>query len=87
MLPRPLADSVRGDRAHARRRLERKVIEAERDERTRLRFSRISIARCADLVRSPASASGPLSPSVHPVTAARATDQRPCAQDLRRAAE
>ena len=81
-LPPPLADSVRGDRAHARRRLERKVIQAERDKRTRLRFSRISIARCADLVRSPASAWGPLSPSVHRVTGARATDQRPCAQDL-----
>jgi len=63
---------------HARRRLERKVVQAGRDERTRLRFSRISIARCADLIRYSASAWGPLSRSVHPVTGARATDQRPC---------
>ena len=60
-----------------------RVILAGRDKRTRLRFSRISIARCADLVRSSASARGPLSGSVHPVREARATDQRPCAQDLR----
>jgi len=44
------------------------------DERTRLRFSRISNARCADMIRSSASAGGPLSWSVHPVTAARAMD-------------
>jgi hypothetical protein len=76
---RALADSVHGDRrvAHTRRRLERRVIQAGHDERTRLRFSRISIARCADLIRSSASAWGPLSWSVHPVTAARATDQGP----------
>ena len=46
---RPLAYSVvHGDWrvAHARRRMQRKVIPAGRDERTRLRFSRISIARC-----------------------------------------
>ena len=60
-----------------------RVILAGRDKRTRLRFSRISIARCADLVRSSASARGPLSGSVHPVREVRATDQRPCAQDLR----
>jgi hypothetical protein len=35
-----------------------KVIETGRDERTLLRFSRISIARRADLVRSSASAGG-----------------------------
>jgi len=33
----------------------------QNDERTPLRFSRISIARCADLIRSSASAWGPLS--------------------------
>ena len=81
-LKAPAPDATRRG-AHARRRLERKVIRAGHDERTRLRFSRISIARCADLIRSSASAWGPLSWSVHPVTAARATDQRPCAQDLR----
>ena len=53
------------------------------DERTLLRYSRISIARCADLVRSPASAWGPLSWSFHRVTGAGARDQRPCARDLR----
>jgi hypothetical protein len=42
-----------------------RVVQARRDERTRLRFSRISIARCADLIRSPASTWGPLS-SVSP---------------------
>jgi hypothetical protein len=60
-----------------------RVIPAGRDERTLLRFSRISIARCADVIRSSASAWGPLSWSVHPVAGARATGQRPCAQDLR----
>ena len=82
---RPLADGVPGGRrvARARRRLQHKVIGAGRDERTPLRFSRISIARCADLVRSPASAWGPLSRLVHPITGARARDQRPCARDLR----
>ncbi|HYB48340.1 MAG TPA: hypothetical protein VED20_13445 [Streptosporangiaceae bacterium] len=54
------------------------VIQAGRDERTPLRFSRISIARCADLVRCSASAWGPLSRSVHPVTRAAARDQGPC---------
>ena len=44
------------------------VVGAGRDERTRLRFSRISIARCADLIRCSASAWGPLSWPVHPVT-------------------
>ena len=65
---RPWPDSVDGDRlvVHARRWPERKVIQAGRDERTRLRFSRISIARCADLIRYSASAWGPLSRSVHP---------------------
>jgi hypothetical protein len=77
----PIACMAAG--VHARRRLERKVIQAGRDERTCLRFSRISIARCADVIRSSASAWGPLSQSVHRVTGARATDQRPCAQDLR----
>ena len=74
-----------GDRraAHPRRRMQRKVIRTGRDERTLLRLSRISIARCADLIRSSAYAWGPLSESVHPVTGARATDQRPCAGDLR----
>jgi len=61
---------------------ERKVMTAGRDKRTRLRFSRISIARCADLVRSSASASGPLSQSVHPVRGVRTTDQRPCCKGL-----
>ena len=67
---RPLADGVHGDRRAARtqRRRPRKVIQTGHDERTLLRFSRISIARCADLIRSPASAWGPLSRSVHPVT-------------------
>ena len=76
---------MRGDRRviHARRWLGGEVIQAGHDERTRLRFSRISIARCADLIRSSASAWGPLSQSVHPVTGAPATDQRPRAQDLR----
>ena len=43
-----------GDRraAHPRRRMQRKVIRTGRDERTLLRLSRISIARCADLIRS-----------------------------------
>ncbi len=36
----------------------------------RLRLSRISIARCADVIRSSASAGGPLSQSVHRVTGA-----------------
>ena len=82
---RSLADGVHGDRraAHPQRGLQRKVIQAGRDERTLLRLSRISIARCADLIRSSAYAWGPLSWSVHPVAAARATDQRPCAGDLR----
>ncbi len=76
---RPWADRVHGDRrvVDARRWLERKVNEAGRDERTRLRFSRISIARCADLIRCSASAWGPLSWLVHPRTGARATDLRP----------
>jgi hypothetical protein len=78
---RPIACMAAG--VHARRRLERKVVQAGRDKRTRLRFSRISIARCADVIRSSASAWGPLSQSVHRVTGARATDQRPCARDLR----
>ena len=74
-----------GDRraAHPQCRMQRKVIRTGRDERTLLRLSRISIARCADLIRSSAYAWGPLSWSVHPVTGARATDQRPCAGDLR----
>jgi len=78
---RPLADGMYGGRrpAHAERLLRRKVVQTGRDERTLLRFSRISIARCADLVRSSASAWGPLSRSVHPVTGAAARDQRPCA--------
>jgi hypothetical protein len=38
----------------------REGVRARFDERTRLRFSRISIARCADLVRCSASASSPL---------------------------
>ena len=82
---RPLAGGVHGDRraAHPQRGLQGKVIQAGRDERTLLRLSRISIARCADLIRSSAYAWGPLSWSVHPVTGARATDQRPCAGDLR----
>jgi hypothetical protein len=84
-MARSLADGVHGDRraAHPQRGLQRKVIQAGRDERTLLRLSRISIARCADLIRSSAYAWGPLSWSVHPVAAARATDQGPCAGDLR----
>ena len=69
--------------AHPPRGLQGKVIQAGRDERTLLRFSRISIARCADLIRSSASSWGPLSQSVHPVTGARATGQRPYVRDLR----
>jgi hypothetical protein len=53
-------------------------IPARHDKRTLLRFSRISIARCADLVRSSASAWGPVSWSFHPITAARATGRPPC---------
>jgi len=53
------------------------------DKRTRLRFSRISIARCADLVRYSASAWGPLSCSFHPITGARARGRPPCRRDLR----
>ena len=49
--------------AHPRCRMWRKVIRTGRDERTLLRFSRISIARCTDLIRSSASAWGPLSVS------------------------
>ena len=56
----PMACAATGA-AHPQRRLPRKVIQAGRDERTLLRFSRISIARCADLVRSSAYAWGPLS--------------------------
>jgi hypothetical protein len=84
-MARSLADGVHGDRraAHPQRGLRRKVIRAGRDERTLLRLSRISIARCADVIRSSAYAGSPLSQSVHRVTAARATDQRPCARDLR----
>ena len=84
-MARSLADGVHGGRraADLQRGLQRQVIQAGRDERTLLRLSRISIARCADLIRSSAYAWGPLSWSVHPVTAARATDQRPCARDLR----
>jgi len=81
---RPVAGSVRGGPARALGvGLSAGYSGAGRDERTRLRFSRISIARCADVIRSPASAWGPLSQSVHPVTGARATGQRPCARDLR----
>lgn len=83
VLPVPWPIACMAAVIHARRRLERNVVQAGRDERTRLRFSRISIARCADVIRSSASAWGPLSQSVHRVTGARATDQRPCAQDLR----
>jgi hypothetical protein len=59
---RPQADGVHGGRRviHARRRLGREVIRAGLDERTRLRLSRISITRCADLIRCSASASSPL---------------------------
>jgi hypothetical protein len=56
---------------------------AGRDERTRLRFSRISISRCADVVRYSASASGPLSQSVHPVTGYAPRTNVPAAQGLR----
>jgi hypothetical protein len=47
------------------------------DERTRLRLSRISITRSADLLRDSASFRGPLSCSPHPAAGARARDQRP----------
>ncbi len=80
---RPTACMATGASLTFSARLQRKVIQAGRDERTLLRLSRISIARCADLIRSSAYAWGPLSWSVHPVAAARATDQRPCAGDLR----
>jgi hypothetical protein len=83
VLPVPWPIACMAAVIHVRRRPERNVDQAGRDERTRLRFSRISIARCADVIRSSASAWGPLSQSVHRVTGARATDQRPCAQDLR----
>ena len=80
---RPVADRVPGGRNSRPTLPGAQLVQPGRDERTRLRFSRISIARCADVIRSSASASGPLSPSVHRVTGARATGQRPCAQDLR----
>jgi hypothetical protein len=51
---------------HARRRLDRGVIQARHNERPRLRFSRISIARCADHVRYSASAWGSLVPVIPP---------------------
>ena len=53
------------------------VIQIRRDERTLLRFSRISIARCTNgpFLRV---CLGPLSQSVHPVTGARATGGRSC---------
>jgi hypothetical protein len=52
------------------------LIEAGRDKRTHLRFSRISIARCADLVRSSASAWVLCHDQVHPVIAAPAHGPR-----------
>ena len=79
------ADGVHGDRPHARRRgWGASRSRAEVDERTRLRFSRISIARCAG--------SGPAAPrlpralssrSVHRAAGACTMDQCPGARDLR----